>query len=209
MANTRFAGKLDKAFDQFLTFVVFRVGFSCEDKLNRMFLGINNCLKAFRIFQQKIGPLVSRKATGKSDGQYILVQYRFSILHHCFGGITAPVLLYHQCSAITDETASTHFAGTPQFLIINIVDTFGDFRIPHVHMPIWSEVAFKQQGILNGNPRGDMYSVSDMDNGNFIFRPAGPDMGPHASSHLAVQFADAVAVLRHPQSQNKHGKGGV
>ena len=144
MAYIRTAGKPDKALDQFLAFIILGVGFSCEDKLNRMFLGINNCFKALRIFKQKIGPFVSCKSTGKSDGQYILVQYRFSILHHCFWGITALVLLYHQCSAIANKAASTHFAGTPQFLIINIVDTFGDFRIPYVQMPIRSEVAFKQ-----------------------------------------------------------------
>ena len=34
-------------------------------------------------------------------------------------------------------------------------------------------------------------------------------MRPHPPGHLAVQFADAVAVLGHAQPQNKHGEGRI
>ena len=54
-----------------------------------------------------------------------------------------------------------------------------------------------------------MDTVGNMGDGDLIFGSSRPNMRPHAPGHFSVQFTDPVAVLRHAQPQNKHGKRGA
>ena len=60
------------------------------------------------------------------------------------------------------------------------MDVAPEFWLPHATHPFRGEVAVVQLLHLPCEPGGNMNSISDVADRNFLFDSPGPDMGPHA-----------------------------
>ena len=52
-----------------------------------------------------------------------------------------------------------------------------------------------------------MHAVGDMADGNFLFHPPRPEMGPHPAGDVTVQGADGIGPPRELQPQHGHAEG--
>ena len=74
-SNLWAAGKLNTLPDHFLSRSILRMSLACQNKLYGTIAINEDVEKPRRIVQKKVGPLVRRKATGKSQSQNIVVEY--------------------------------------------------------------------------------------------------------------------------------------
>ena len=148
VAYTGSSGKFYEATDQLFALLILGVGFACKDKLNRMRLGVNHGFKPIGVCQYQVRPLVCGEATGKTDGQGIMIQNGFNFLHHCFGCVAPFILLLHKFAADADQAGTIHFTGPPQFLVVDFVNALEEIGMPGMQAPVRADVTLKEQGVL-------------------------------------------------------------
>ncbi len=96
--------------------------------------------------------------------------------------------------------------GLPQFAGIDVVDRLPDFRLAHAVLPAGGELAVVELEHGVGEPTGDVDAVGDVADGDFLFHPPRPEVGPHPPGDAAVQAAHGVGPPRELQPEDGHAE---
>ena len=109
-------------------------------------------------------------------------------------GVALTILGRHPPPAGPNEPGPADFVGVPQLFVVDFIQTLAAVGLAGGHVPVGPDVAFEQQCVFRRCPGGDVDPIGHMGDGHFVFGNAGPEMMPHAARHLAMQFADTVAI---------------
>ena len=135
------AGKLGDALQDLLARLVLGMCFAGEDELHRMLRVVDKLRNLFDVTEDQVGPLVSRKAPSKTDGQRVQAQRTLPALDH-FGRLAAPFGLAGRPAA--DEAQQPRFEDLmrlPKFAIIDAVGLLPDLGLGTIAHPVGPQVA--------------------------------------------------------------------
>ena len=86
--------------------------------------------------------------------------------------------------------------GFPEFAVVHVFDSFPDCRVAAVLLPAGSQMAVVEAEHLRRQPGRDVHAVGDVPDGNFVFRLAGIEPGPHGARNFSMQSGNGVGAAR-------------
>ncbi len=177
-----------------------------QHKLDRMLPIGQDARQAVRIAQQKIGPLVSGEAAGKSQGQRIKVEDSlgrgdFFGRRSASGPIRVPgagacsrsILSIRRFAVATDRCPEESRSCCASFDWVSA----GTIR---------SAGALPKRVCFRRFPRAHVDSIGDVADWHFFFRPARENTAEQLPAHLAMQTADAIDSAATAHGQIRHVK---
>src|ERR1700689_287753 len=180
------------------------MSFASEYELHRPFGIVPHGSQALDVGENQVGSLVGGKAAGKSDGQSVWTQYLTQSLQD-LSWFEATLGLFHGSAAHKLEQLRFQAkVRLPKFAVIHILNAFPGARVAAALVPVRSQMPIIEAKHLRSQPGRNMNSVSDVSNGNLVFRLPRTEPGPHRSGYLAVQGGNCIDTARKSQTQHRH-----
>ena len=162
-----------------------------EDELRGTQWMMENAEQPVRIVQQKIGPLVGRKASRETKGQCAWIELGLSPCDLPRFLSERGHLSAYTFTRIVHQGFSARGTHRPQLLVGNTAKILRDGGRRPKPPTLAADLGPKSVG-RRRIPCRHVNPIGHVTDRNFLFRPAGEERGEDVSAHLAMQPADAV-----------------